>query len=105
MFPKTIKKIGNQAFIDTGIKKLELPDSVIEIGRGAFERQMVSKRIKKIRLQKNFRNIGTAAFARNDFTSITIPQNVEFIGAWAFDECSELKTVYFDIFRMQRITE
>ena len=53
MFPKTIKKIGNQAFIDTGIKKLELPDSVIEIGRGAFERQMVSKRIKKIRLQKN----------------------------------------------------
>ncbi|MBO5072881.1 MAG: leucine-rich repeat domain-containing protein [Eubacterium sp.] len=103
VFPKTIKKIGNQAFIDTGIKKLELPDSVIEIGRGAFERQMVSKGIKKIRLPKKLRNIGTAAFARNDFTSITIPQDVEFIGARAFDECSELKTVYIKSKKIKKI--
>ena len=103
VFPKTLKKIGNQAFIDTGIKKLVLPDSVTEVGKGAFRKESVYGGIKEIALPDKLRKIGQYAFSGHDFTSITIPQNVEFIGSRAFDECSELKTVYIKSKKIKKI--
>lgn len=103
VFPRTLKKIGEQAFCDSGIKKLVLPDSVTEIGSCAFAKNSIEGGITEIRLPKNLRKIGSDAFTGHYFTSITIPKNVEYIGKLAFDECSELKTVYIKSKKIKKI--
>ena len=102
-FPRTLKKIGEQAFCDSGIKKLVLPDSVTEIGSCAFAKNSIEGGITEIRLPKNLRKIGSDAFTGHYFTSVTIPKNVEYIGKLAFDECSKLKTVYIKSKKIKKI--
>ncbi len=102
-FPRTLKRIGEQAFCDSGIKKLALPDSVTEIGRCAFAKNSIDGGIREVRLPKKLRKIDEFALAGHDFTSITIPENVEIIGALAFEECSELKTLYIKSKKIKKI--
>lgn len=76
------------------IKKLELPDSIEEIGDCAFALKLPSNEgFEEIRLPKKLRCIGEAAFSSQLLTSITIPENVELIGDRAFKECYWLETV------------
>lgn len=102
-FPRTLKKIGEYAFCDSGIKKLVLPDSVTEIGNCAFTKNSIEGGITGIRLPRNLRKIGEYAFSGHYFPSIIIPKNVEYIGKRAFDECSELKTVYIKSKKIKKI--
>ena len=103
VFPRTLKKIGELAFSDSGIRKLVLPDSVTEIGRAAFVKNSIEGGIKEIKLPQKLRKIEEAAFKGHYFTSIIIPKDVEFIGSRAFDECSELKTVYIKSKKIKKI--
>lgn len=95
VFPSTLKKIGIYAFYDSTreIRKLELPDSVEEIGWCAFAQTSCYKGLEEVRLPENLRTIGELAFASQSLTSITIPENVESIGDEAFEECNRLETV------------
>lgn len=95
VFPSTLKKIGIYAFYDSTreIRKLELPDSVEEIGWCAFAQTSCYKGLEEVRLPENLRTIGELAFASQSLTSITIPENVESIGDEAFEGCDRLETV------------
>lgn len=97
VFPDTLKKIGSYAFFKstTNIKKLELPDSIEEIGENAFALRLFfpDKGFKKIRLPKKLRRIGELAFASQAMTSITIPENVESMEGYIFEDCVLLEKV------------
>lgn len=76
------------------IKELVLEEGVECVTHGAFGRRYpTDKGFEQIRLPKKLRRVGRAAFDSQLLTSITIPENVEEIGNWAFGECYWLETV------------
>lgn len=88
-----ITSIGNAAF--SGCENLEtvsLPDSLTEIGVGAF----AVTGIKEIELPENLTTIGMGAFMDSMLTRVTIPASVTSIGNIAFSGCMALLEVYFE---------
>ena len=108
--PNTIKKVGDRAFYNSGLKDITfsnklnsigtlafstneitsviLPDSVTDIGKGAFS---TNSKIEQIVLPKNIKVISDAAFGCSDkhhymakLTEIDIPDSVIRIGSRAF---------------------
>lgn len=108
--PNTVRKIGDRAFCNNGLKEVTfsgtltsigmvafsnneltsvvLPDSVNHLGNGAFS---TNSNIERIILSKNLREIPDAAFGCSDkyhymtnLTEIEIPDTVTRIGSRAF---------------------
>lgn len=108
--PDTIRKVGDRAFYNSGLKDISfsnkltsigtmafstneitsviLPDSVTDLGRGAFS---TNSNIERIVLPKNIKVISDAAFGCSDkyhymqnLTDIDIPDSVVRIGSRAF---------------------
>lgn len=76
------------------INSVTLSDSVIEIGRGAFEFQP----IKKLELGNSVREIGPNAFYETELKRVSIPESVEVIGSGAFsldEEFAKIKELRF----------
>ncbi|MGU8718772.1 hypothetical protein BFS06_13530 [Clostridium perfringens] len=108
--PNTLKCIGDNAFVLNQLTDIAIPDSVLEVGNSAFERN----KITSIKLGSNLKKIDEWAFANNNLISVTIPDNVveicnsafrrnklksiklssnlKEIGTWAFSE-NELESV------------
>ena len=68
----------------------EVPDSVTEIGKGAFSQ---CAGIRSVTLPEGLTSIGDHAFLWSGLTEITIPDSVTSIGRAAFDECRSLRSV------------
>lgn len=106
-FPKTLKKIGERAFENIGIKKLILPDSVLEIGEYAFSSQSVSLPvdgcIERIKLPSKLQKIGESSFSFQHIKCITIPENVTSIGKYAFEGCIHLKRVIIKSKKLKKV--
>lgn len=80
--------IGEQAFMNTMLTNLELPDTVTTVGASAF-RQCLS--LEKVTLGKNVESIGAFAFYGNTaLTEITLNEGLKTIGQAAFGFCSSL---------------
>lgn len=108
--PNTIRKVGDRAFYNSGLKDITfsnklntigmmafstneissviLPDSVTDLGKGAFS---TNSNIERIVLPKKLRVISDAAFGCSDkyhymtnLTDIDIPDSVVSIGSRAF---------------------
>jgi hypothetical protein len=88
--------IGNEAFKNTGITSVVIPDTVTEIGFGAFygnklERVVIGRGIKVIKggvAQGRMEVSELGAFEGNaNLTEILIPDTVTEIGARAFKDC------------------
>lgn len=108
--PNTIRKVGDRAFYNSGLKDISfsnklntigmmafstneitsviLPDSVTDLGKGAFS---TNSNIERIILPKKLRVISDAAFGCSDkyhymqnLTDIDIPDSVVSIGSRAF---------------------
>ena len=89
--PSTLKKIGNNAFYNSGISSIEIPDSVTEIGVAAFGN---CSSLVSVKLPSTLKKIGNRAFADcRLLESIVIPEGVVEIGTDAFRECNKLKAV------------
>ncbi len=92
IIPEGYKLIKELAFsYHSGLRKITLPDSIIEIGKGAFQR---CKNLEEVDLGSQLIFINQAAFY--DCTSlrkIKIPDNVRVIGKNAFYKCSGLEEV------------
>ena len=110
-----VKVIGDMAFYDcTSLTSLTIPDSIIEIGYGAFigttwleekkeENPMVitngilidgSTLTGDIVIPDTVKIIGNGAFIDNaNLTSVTIPDSVISIGDSAFNNCANLASV------------
>ena len=100
-----ITSIGSRAFIDAGIESMILPDSVTEIGAGAFE---ACRSLESITLPDNagFTHIPDNMFSQcNALESILIPKSVTSIGAFAFEGCYELADITVDADNMQFSSE
>ena len=69
-----------------------IPDSVTEIGRGAF---IGCTSLTSVTIPDSVTSIGGYAFYRcTSLTSVTIPDSVTEIGYYAFYNCTSLKEVY-----------
>lgn len=91
--PDGVKKITaafrNRDFIES----VEFPDSVVEVGYGAFD----GTSIKKLKLGKNVEKIDSGAFAYcTDMSEVWLPKTLKEIGEGAFLGISDLKKVSYE---------
>ena len=90
ILPKTLKKIGDDAFYNcSGLKgNLEIPSSVISIGRAAFYN--CSGLRGELKIPSGVTSIGGSAFSGcSGFTGeLTLPSGITSIGGSAFSRCS-----------------
>ncbi len=68
-FPKNVKQIGEEAFRNSSISEIIVPDTVIAIGEGAFSYSKVN--------------------------NVVLPEAVSVIPAWAFTSCEDLVSIDF----------
>ena len=90
ILPEGLKKIGKHAFDSSGLRHINLPDSLKEIGYAAFAG---CTQLALGTLPANLRRIGTAAFFNTAISTITIPKNVIHIGRRVFNMCIRLERI------------
>lgn len=106
ILPNSIEKIDKNAFKNTNLESITIPDSVTHINDNAF---LMSK-LKSINFGENSKLsfIGYGAFQNTKIKSISIPKSVESLGAnsfansslenISFKKNSELKSIYRSAF-------
>lgn len=86
----TITNIKNETFMSCGLEFIEIPNSVITIGRGAF----CGSRLHSIAWSNSLDTIGESAFMSCQYlTEVDIPNSVSTIGNGAFERCYALTSV------------
>jgi len=76
---------------DVSITSVVIPDSVTNVGVGAFTYLDTHSRLTELKLGRRVARIEKGAFSGCDqLTNITIPESVASIGAGAFDFCTRL---------------
>jgi len=89
--PQSLKSIGGSAFSYSGIKAIELPDSVTAIQPSTFGG---CYSLRSVKLPKTLTSIGYFAFNDCEYLpTITIPNSVTFIGTCAFQGCEYLNSI------------
>jgi len=87
--PNTIKEIGFRAFADNFISSITIPDTVESLLFGAFH----NNRLTSITIGSNITEINEWTFATNNISQITIPSGVTSIGNFAFYNNENLKNL------------
>ena len=110
ILPQNLTKIGISCFDGALIKQIAIPDTVTEIGDGAFNYceqlasialpsglQKISSRmladcrsLTSITIPASVTEIASQAFTSSGLTSITIPSTVTTLGSSAFSNCESL---------------
>ena len=88
--PSCVKQICKNAFRESGLESIVIPDGVVEISASAFS---TNKKLKRVELPSTLRTIGEHAFRESGLESIVIPDGVVEIGASAFSTNKSLKRV------------
>lgn len=90
--PSGIKGIGHEAFANTAIEIIEIPDSCVQIGRDAFRG---CSNLVTVTFGKSLKSIAGSAFSRcSSLKSVVLPDGIESIGDWAFIGCAKLQELY-----------
>ena len=88
-----VTSIGFQAFYDSILKNVRIPNSVTNIGHGAFIKCIY---MTNITIGDGVTSIGSNAFASCiGLTNITIPKSVTNIADYTFSIGNSLKGIYF----------
>ena len=88
--PTTITAIKQNAFKNTGLTELTLPENITTIENASFDN---CTNLAAINFNNNLKTIGNYAFRNNDaLTEIIIPDNVSTIGDYAFQDSDILTT-------------
>ncbi len=86
--PNTIVQLGNNAFKNSGITSIILPESVINIGEAVFAE---CANLTTVTIEGNIEVIADSMFYNcTSLTGFTIPESVRRIGASAFYGCVKL---------------
>lgn len=98
-----VTSIGHHAFAYyycfSSITSISIPDSVTDIGEGAFSCQ---RSLRSITFPNSVKNIGRAAFEGcSSINSVRIPSSVISIGEQAFSFCDSLLSIVVDIKNQQ----
>ena len=87
--PNTVEHIHPYAFTWSEVESITLPDSVTDIGEGAF----YMARTKNVHLPNGIKKIPLMAFYKSKIETIVIPDSVTEIETDAFKVCENLKEV------------
>ncbi len=89
--PSTLKVIGKEAFQNCSITTVDIPDSVLSIGEGAFR---YCELLRNISIGNSINNLEQYVFADCDsLINITIPENVLTISVRLFIYCDSLSNL------------
>lgn len=101
--PKTILKIGFDAFYGSNLSRIEIEDlkawcsidfKNFRVGYDGLSLLLNGEELKEITIPKDFISIKNYVFnGFNNITSVKIPDNVEKIGIRSFGDCWNLKNV------------
>ena len=90
---ESVREIGEYAFLNTSVTKINLNDKLEKIGKSAFDSCL---ELKEITLNDNLKEIGEFAFSScTSLTEITIPEKLKSVGNGAFARCEELTKLTF----------
>ena len=88
---ENIEVIGWQAFCESGIHSIFIPDNVIEIGPYAFSE---CHNLKTVRFSSGLKEIQSGSFSGcTSLEDVTIPGNIERIESNAFSGCTNLRSI------------
>lgn len=88
-----LKYIGMGAFEYTGIRELDIPETVSYIGPWAFR---ACEELEAVTLPKGLTDIRASLFAYcKSIREITVPEGVKRIGLYVFHFCTSLERIYF----------
>lgn len=91
ILPDSIVSIDKEAFIDSGISSLKIPDKVLQIKENAFYN---CTSLTEIVIPDSVQNIGDRAFKGcTSLVSVNIPSGVKTINEEVFTGCSSLRSV------------
>ena len=91
--PDSVIEIGREAFSDTGITEITIPEGVTVIEYDVFHQ---CNHLSKVNLPGTLKQIKKGAFVGCvSLSEISIPNDVESLGWVAFCGCTNLKTVVF----------
>lgn len=87
-----VSSIGDYTFVYcSGLKEIELPDSVVSIGRGAFRK---CYNIESVKMTDSLTRIGIHSFSLcYKLKDIEFSKNLYSVGAFAFYNCSSMENV------------
>ena len=111
--PDSLERISWDGFSESGLTHIELPNSVTEIGARAFqdckalESVVLSENLTRIRdtafsgceklasieLPSSLEKIETSAFSGTSLVSVVIPDSVNDLGYYVFEDCPNLEAV------------
>lgn len=90
--PESITRIGTKAFSGSGIRSINLPESLSEIGYEAFKDCV---KLSSIELPAGISSLGESVFAGAGLVWINIPESIAEIPEFAFSGCKNLMVVNF----------
>ena len=86
--PESVTEIGNGAFMHGKLESFECPDSIKKIGSKAFTHSA----LKQLTLSKNLQSIAADAFANcNNLGEVVLPMNINSLGDRCFANCKTLE--------------
>ena len=90
--PDSVKEIGNSCFLNCeNLEEIKLPNNLEKIGKDAF---FNCKKLKKIEIPDSVKEIGDGCFAFcENLEEIKLPNNLEKIDNHAFNNCENLKYI------------
>lgn len=95
--PETLVEIDEQAFYNCQLKELEIPSSVTTIGKSAFRvanTALLEATLEKLILHEGLTSIGKQAFDYSNLKSVEIPTTLTALDKDAFSAGKNLVTLY-----------
>ncbi len=89
-FPENITYIGDAAFANTGLRKVEIPDTITSIGNGAFSG---CASLQEVNIGNSIAYIADQTFSGCDLRKVTIKGEISSIGQFAFSDNSNLESI------------
>lgn len=89
----TVTSVSYNAFFESSITSIFLPESIITIGDYAF---FNCKNLKNINLPINLETIGSGAFYASGLEAISVPPSVKYIYSGNFLNCRDIKSIYLE---------
>lgn len=89
--PDSVTEIERNAFFETGLRNIQLPEKLTLIGGGAF---FNCKNLKQVQLPPQLKELGEGAFFNcENLTQIQLPAQLNKLGTDAFRNCTSLDKI------------